>query len=409
MKYYVFYHSADLDGFGSMYLIEKYFAIRKSLENPDIDKVPKAKKLLSDLISQNHDEKFLPVHDLEKVVYIPYNYGDDISHIFDVLQPDDGVIFADCLAYQDTDPITVLDIAKKLNKGNVYIFDHHATAINYLGVNSDVMKEYDVHVQCISNVEGSAILLVWNTLFNRHCTPKWAALISRYDTWNKADGDWEDETFPFQQYLRHVMSINPDCSYFKPETAKNLFQPLEDYSSDDYLDVFKCGKLIAEVLTARNIAVWERTGFVAKVVIPEYNQNKVFIAAICSDYNQSSAIFEDAIKFKKLDPEGIDLWILATYDFKGQKHFQPKDGSEGILEISGFRLTIYSKNPDYPSGDIARSLGGGGHAGAAGTPTGNPKHIVINKDPGDGEYTAFLLNMAPGKIFLTNCSKDSSV
>jgi len=139
MKVVIWYHKADFDGYLSAYLLHKYFTT-------DCEESP-----------------FLPkFKDAEKFVYVPYNYTDSIRDSIEFVASDDVLIFADVLPYSRKDQATILDIAQGQNKGNVYLFDHHVSAVNYLNApeNKKILSDREVHDNCVVGMSSSMLLYI---------------------------------------------------------------------------------------------------------------------------------------------------------------------------------------------------------------------------------------------------------
>jgi hypothetical protein len=395
MKYYVFYHNADHDGFASWYLIQKYLKIKYWHNNEELHLPKRAFKDAVAAILSPEDQTFLPAVRTTDVVPIPYNYGDNILRYFNKMLPEDVVIFADCLAYQNSDLINAIRIAEILEKGHLYVYDHHISVIDWLNdeTNRARLDDRKAHIYTTTDNGKSAVLLIHQTLF-RDPAPRWVKLISYYDTWYKENMNWA-ATFSFQQWLRYGKMINKSTGeviswdYLKPETALSFYYILDNMDDKDYEWAIETGELITNTLEARNLLVWKKTGFVANVFIPEILVTPT-LAAFCSDELQSSAIFDQAIAAGLLRND-VNLCINLRYNFKNQQL-----GDKG--EVCGYESSIYSRNPElYPADKIAKALNGGGHAGAAGTPPGNPKHIKIRKIIGSSSddgvcYNAIITN-----------------
>ncbi len=360
MKYWIFYHRADMDGCASAYLIHRYF--KQRLEGNDT-----CVKI-----------ETLPIEDGNtRFEYIPYNYNDNVDKTITKFKRGDYVIFADCLLYQKETQPTVIDIAKIVGEGHVSVFDHHATAIEWINDHIDDIRENDIRCCCAKGF--GACELVQSALFPntlRDANPFMAiTLISKHDVWNNANKEeCETKVVPFMHYLKYCVSIDlADIN-----SIVELFDRLCDRPDDILTDtndrniVEACiteGKLARNIIRNRNLSIWRTTGFVSHVDFQTVGVS--CLAAICSDYLQNSTVFEDAIEAGLLDSTGIDMFILLRYEFKNQKH-EPNNP----WMHPAYGITIYSKNEAYDGGKICASLGGGGHVGAAG---GYPKCIEIRE------------------------------
>lgn len=379
MKYFIFYHDQDHDGFASMYLVNKYLEIKRNIiffENRSKREHNMCDysitKLLRNMISRTKDKSFLSIDEDSEIINIPYNYGYNISEYINEMEPDDCVVFVDCLAYQEENP-PVVKMLQKLKQKNLYIIDHHRTALDWIEEHLACDHINLLKPVCIYE---SAVAIVYKELFdstnssddslNERSVPMWIDLLSMYDTWCHTDKkyNWDYDIAPFQQWIKYGTGVKYNFSI--PSTARDLYSMIEEMNEYDYDHATDVGAVMIDTLRQRNIAIWKKNGVIGFAKTPEYRNGEEYKVAFCYDYLQSSKLFDDAISEDLLSADDIDLYIIASHDFKRAPN---KDG---------FELSIYSKKEEFPASELAKCLGGGGHVGAAGTPVGTPRFLYVD-------------------------------
>ena len=164
--------------------------------------------------------------------------------------------------------------------------------------------------------------------------PKALELISKYDTWNRNDGKWDEATLPFQYGLR---------SYgYDLKSMKHSFH-------DIYTAVFADSNTIANIIGKGNILL-DKIKADAKLLIRSYSKDvwvsidgTRYFAKIGPGHLQNSTLFEYGLS--KEDQEKYDIFILERADMM-----------RGNAIIS-----IISNRDEIDASTLCESLGGGGH------------------------------------------------
>jgi oligoribonuclease NrnB/cAMP/cGMP phosphodiesterase (DHH superfamily) len=346
----------------------------------------------------------MPIDSGVCVNFIPFNYHDNITDVVNGIKRRDVVIFADCLAYEGTGP-NVVDIANEIEVENLYIFDHHKTAIEWLELdeNKTQLEKQGAHIFTTQNQGESACYLIYKILHGYdENMDHWVTLLSKYDTFDKSNMDlWNNKIYPFQMYLKYICQ---GIDFTDMKHAVSTFGAFCKWNVEDFQRAYAQGKTAINIVKTRNIAMFKSNGFVGNAIVPAFEEP--IKIAFCSDYLQNSVLFEDAESVGLLDDgTGVipDVWILAKYHFKSQRHAFPmhKNSTEILSaeqEYNSFNLTIYSRSDKYPADKIASNLGGGGHEGAAGC---FPRYVDVREirtpngklDP--KKYVVWIDNVAP--------------
>lgn len=320
---YIVHHSADFDGAASAIVT----AVGLGLDRYDEE----AKRI-------TFDDSICK--------FIPYNYGNELTvkigeefiDLVDVIKKDDWVIFVDCSYTKDVDTIKKM-IEKIGTSEQVVLIDHHETSIDWFSKNCPEINMKGS--QSSSQMEDpiSAAAMCWKFFNENENYPKALELISKYDTWNRNDGKWDEATLPFQYGLR---------SYgYDLKSLKHSFH-------DIYTAVFADSNAIANIIGKGNILL-DKIKADAKLLIRSYSKDvwvsingTKYFAKIGPGHLQNSTLFEYGLPQECQDR--YDIFILERPDMM-----------RGNAIIS-----IISNREDINAAKLAELLGGGGHAKISG-------------------------------------------
>lgn len=205
----------------------------------------------------------------------------------------------------------------KLNKlVNLTWIDHHETAL-YDSKRSNVVFEG------FQRNGIGACVLCWEYFFPEISVPETVMMLGKYDVWNH-----DDENVLWFQYGLKVKNLS-----FKDGIWPEL---LDD---DEFLkkDVISCGKIVKMYIEKDNFIAAKTLCFETK--LGDYR----LLAANKSHVNSK---FFDGI----WDPNQHDVMCLFSW--------RPHTGL--------WKFTLYTTKEDINVGEIAKTLGGGGHRLAAG-------------------------------------------
>lgn len=234
----------------------------------------------------------------------PIDYGEEFP--FDDLEYDELVSMVDF-------SLQPFDLMIELNKKcDLVWIDHHKSAIEDL-------KNSNVSFSGIQRIGEGACSLTWEYFYDDK-VPLGIRLLSSYDVWDHSD----PRTVPFQYRMRLAPSDPAD------EFWSAFFEELNIQNIDDFVEE---GQLILDYQTKNNESFIQKCAFRTKL------QGHNIIVA--NKLHANSQLFDSVY-----DPE-IDE-IMVTFGWKNGR----------------WTVSLYSDKVDC--GAIAKSLGGGGHAGAAG-------------------------------------------
>lgn len=160
-------------------------------------------------------------------------------------------------------------------------------------------------------------------------------LLGRYDTWRKNEGDWDNETLPFQLYMRTICN---DATNFPEEFLTSRGVLYLDKSIEIGKAILKYQEKADENLT-RNLA-FTRLAFKG-------------LTALCVN---TFAFSSDTVK-SIYDPIIYD--VMIGFNFNGKK----------------WSVSLRSTKEEVNVSEIAKARGGGGHAQAAGFEVDNYEDI----------------------------------
>lgn len=315
---YIVHHSADFDGAASAIVTAKGLG----------------------LVHYNEETKRFFFDD-SICKFIPYNYGNELTvkineefiNLVDVIERADWVFFVDCSYTKDVETIKKM-IEKIGTPEQIVLIDHHETSNNWFKKNC---PEINMKGSCSSSqMEDpiSAAAMCWKFFNKNENYPKALELISKYDTWNRNDGKWDEVTLPYQYGLR---------SY--GYNLKNLKHSFHDI----YTAVFSSEKTIDEIIEKGNILL-DKIKADAKLLIRSYSKDAWvaidgirYFAKIGPGHLQNSTLFEYGIPVE--EQERYDIFILEKAD---------------IMRGNAI-ISIISNREDINAAKLCEVFGGGGH------------------------------------------------
>ncbi len=204
-------------------------------------------------------------------------------------------------------------------KANLIWIDHHISAI-------ETANDLSFNTEGIVRSGIGACQLVWEYLHGVKATmPEAVRMLAEYDVWNHSDTN----TLPFQYGVRML----PDTTPGSPVWSHIFSEPM-DYIGN--------GEIILRYEKSQNAKFCQIYAFESKF--------KGF-RAICANRGfSSSQLFESVY-----DPNKHDLMISFVWN----------------QNIDKWTVSLYSDQENIDCAALAKSLGGGGHKGAAGFQTRN--------------------------------------
>ena len=301
--------------------------------------------------------------------FIPYNYQNELLVPFDnvklseVLKPEDMVIFVDCSYTKDEDELRkMIDI---VGPEMFILIDHHNTSINFFREKFPEIDMKGCEDSSTADDPKSAALLC-HKYFNGACKiPMSLELVSKYDSWNKNDGNWMERTLPFQYGLR---SKNLDL-----RNIPNSYDEIMKYLKDDSLasEILETGKIIVQHLMSESKGIIKSYSREAKLYVEWENSVTYYKVLIAPGHLRNSTLFEFGLDKEKYDE--YDLFILER-----------PNPFTGVNNIS-----IISNRDDINAGRICQQFGGGGHFAIGSC---NVKYKIIGQ--GDESLTMFKMETA---------------
>ncbi len=217
-----------------------------------------------------------------------------------------------------------------LNKrANLIWIDHHKSAIEDSVVEGEEQTRAEITGARDTNYAGCE--LTWKYLYPNSNIPSVVYLLGRYDVWDFID----DEVYPFQMGMRQY-NTNP-----KDEQAMVLWKELIGFHYDPVIsDIINQGQIIIDYQTQQNAKLSKSCAF--ELIFQGLN----FIAANVMGTNSKffNVVWDDSRH---------DAMLLFGW-------------KKGQWKISMFTTPEKIEDPGIDVGKIAKSMGGGGHAGAAG-------------------------------------------
>lgn len=205
--------------------------------------------------------------------------------------------------------------------------DHHISAFkDYTNSRSALMPGLEKIVY-VYGPSIAACELGWTHLFPDKPVPYAITLLGRYDTWRQKDGDWENETLPFQYAMRTYCT---SAETFEPALFGNngMYSPLIDKLKTE-------GKAILKYQEQQDMLACQRSAFEATLG---------GLRAVCLNTRAFSSNTMKSV----YNPNAHD--IMVGFEYTGSK----------------WSVSLRSDKPDVDVSIIAKARGGGGHKAAAG-------------------------------------------
>lgn len=239
----------------------------------------------------------------------PIDYGDEFP--WEQITPGERIFMVDF----SLQPFKHME-ALAQHTGLIWI-DHHKTAIE------EDEKAYTI-IKGKREISKAACELTWEYLFKDKPIPRAVYLLGRYDVWDHEDPD----TLPFQMGMR-MENWNPT----KKETIKKWERLFNN--SWEVENKLVEGRIIVEYQTQQNKKYAEACAF------PLNFKGLRFIAANALLTN--SKLFDPVWDGEKHDAMLVFGWVKNKW-----------------------KVSMYTSKPGIDVGQVAKEMGGGGHAGAAG-------------------------------------------
>lgn len=218
--------------------------------------------------------------------------------------------------------------------------DHHISAIN------DFKEFKDPDLQSTAAILDntiSACEATWNYLFPDKQMPESVKLLGEYDTWRKKDEDrWENKILPFQFGMRTLCQSPETFPYY-----------LLDDDIKDIVEVTKYGNVILNYQRQMNEVQCKRS-FEEVITFADKKYSAI--------YHNAGGFNSDLFK-SVYDPKKHDIMVMFQYDGKTQNWI----------------FSLYSTNPEMDCSILAKSMGGGGHKGAAGFQVKSIEEVFTTK------------------------------
>jgi len=266
----------------------------------------------------------LCIHGITPREYLlhPYDYGDVIPNYVQ-WSPEDSVYMLDV-----SFPKTLMEILRDRFRKFIWV-DHHKSSI----------EECDcLEIAGLRRIGVGACALVWEYFFGVYDRiPLGLELLSKYDVWDKTDGNWETYTLPYQYGLR-VSGVGPD-----PSTPEGI----------DF-----CRPIGGGLFNPRNVERMIVLGETAIAALRDHFSYEARHYGYVRDFHGYRAFCINApnISSMRLDghfnPEIHDLmliWCLAP-----------------VGAVVKIKVSLYSTKPGVDVSVLAQKYSGGGHFGAAG-------------------------------------------
>lgn len=257
---------------------------------------------------------------------IGYDYGEAVP--WDLIGDDVSIIMVDV-------SFPMEDMHELLSKGELIFIDHHiGKMIDFIKyfelpdlkeqINNKQLIDFYRHFEGMPlrayMQEGkSACELTWEYFFHNTITPYGIKLLGRYDTFRQSEGDWLNETLPYQYGMRLVAT--------SPET-------IPDALFNGKIPEVKAGKIVLQYqsqLNARN----------AKYA---FEKNLLGYKAICINGSEFNSLAFDTV----YDPDKHDIMVVFRF------------------ENGKWKFSIYTTHPEIDCSSIAKQFDGNGHRAAAG-------------------------------------------
>jgi oligoribonuclease NrnB/cAMP/cGMP phosphodiesterase (DHH superfamily) len=342
MIVFLFYHKVDLDGFISGYILKKHFIEKNNnqviVKNGPFDE--------NDLNDDNHI-----------VMYSrPYNYNDEIN-LDEIKEAIDKnkivkVYFVDCCPHQKNGYFEKLyDLLGK----NLYIIDHHITAIKYIE-NFEKENNGRTPVSGLRSIDYSGCELTYmyvnvtdyDDIASAYIqVPTFVKYLGRYDIYDTSSTNfsWEKEILVFQYGFRIAVPDLTDIVVDNP-TIDLLLGNYVYNMNLLMVSIKNNGKAILEYNKNKNLKILKGYGHKTPVHFITETEELTFDNTYwVTDYLNNSMVFGE----KYNDPEMV--YLVIQHDiFDDNYTVSLYSTSESEIDVSG----------------IAGKMGGGGHKHASG-------------------------------------------
>lgn len=315
---YIVYHSADFDGMASLYCTLKGLGVTVS----DVSK---------------------GLYESKRIQPVPYNYQDQLlvkgEPLVDKLERNDWIFFVDCMYTKDLSIMNKM-IEKVGVAKQIVMIDHHETSIKWVQENelpidfSGSRSSSDFVADEKDEYSKSAAALCFEYFFGYTSKNIVLELISKYDTWYKDDGKWDEITLPFQYGLR--------------SKGFNLYNVQEWFMDVDLL-IWNADPYIRPILDDGQ-AILRQIKADSKQMIRSYAKeayikigDEEYFALIAPGHLRNSNLFEYGLSEE--DAAKYQIFILDK---------------PNLLENESI-TSIVSNSDDIDASALAEKLGGGGH------------------------------------------------
>lgn len=247
---------------------------------------------------------------------IGFDYSDSFPD-FETLKGEE-IIFADVT-------IPFIKMQELGTKSKVTVLDHH------VGFWEDY-QDYSFYrtFEYVYESKLSACEIVWKFCFPEKTIPLAVELLGRYDTWRTSEGDWDDETLPFQYYVRKESELKLEKfpSYF--------FENTKEYKADDYVRFgVSWGKNILQFQQQQDEILTKKFAFEAR--------------------------------FGELKALCINTYPFSLDTLKSHPEFDNFDIYLGFQQNEkGYTVSLRTNKENVNCMEIAKTYGGGGHVKASG-------------------------------------------
>jgi oligoribonuclease NrnB/cAMP/cGMP phosphodiesterase (DHH superfamily) len=258
-------------------------------------------------------------HKYPEIKLIGWDYGDDIPDI-----PDGETVIMGDISFP-------METMKEIGERCLLIWvDHHISAIKAY----EEMFPLSSPFEAVLNSKIAACEIMWGRLFSNQFMPETVYLLGAYDSWrNKDKHEWDNIILPFQYGMRLI------CN-----SPKNF--PVESFDTMGWCEnVIHSGRTILEYQKQQNEVMCRKASF--EIEFKGYK-------AICLNGGSFNSLTFDSI----YNPEKHD--IMMPFQFNGKK----------------WNVSCYSTKDNVDCSEIAKSMGGGGHKGAAGFQVDNISEII---------------------------------
>lgn len=235
--------------------------------------------------------------------------------------------------------------------------DHHKTAIEeYDKLSTDETDPLPLHVYLNSLKAGCE--LTWDALYEEfETTPEFISLLGRYDVWDHQN----PKVLPFQYGMR-LKETNPEDMNWNLSDS-NIWERLlalhHNSRSHTTSEIIREGATVLKYIQKDNKGLIESSYFECYV-------GDLHCIAV-NKLGGNSQVFEAMWDETKWD-------AMLLFGFNGRR----------------WRYSLYTSKPNVDVSIVAKKLGGGGHAKAAGWVSDNPIIKVLSDDDNIGFYKISL-------------------